>query len=454
MSTILERVENLSNIKQELLRLRLEEKSNNSSQTEDKSNKQIVAYLIAQENNSANDKKVDSQILRTYLSAYLPSYMIPSRFIFLDSLPLTPGGKIDMNAIKELGKIDGSAKEKEIALPSSDAEILIANIWKELLGIDQIGIHENFFELGGDSISGIQFVTMVNKEGVKITLKELFQFQTIYEIAKKQEVISEVEAGDTETIDNEKSDTWKSIVPIKTNGSRPPLFGVHTLGEGLEHYKMLSKNLRNQPLYGLHYGITLPPQEKNRTMPDKTEDLAKHYIEEMQKVQPEGPYFLIGACLGGNIAFEMAQQLRASNHKVGRLFLLDSFGPGGRTALPKHKQLISILTGIPKIGLTDTLGRIKENIMGLIENRGFEKVPDEAVYNIYPDDVVLFRAVRRRETLRYNIEPKLGWDRVVSGNLDIYDFPGEHLDIIEGPYSEMLTERIILCMDEVLNNQS
>lgn len=448
MRTILERVENLSVTKQELLRLKLSDSIKDNSGANPKSNQRLTACIVLKKREGEKDNSSDSYEIRKYLSTYLPNYMIPSNFIFLDSLPLTPGGKIDINTIRSLDVRDKESRiNEELVLPSTENEKNIAEIWEELLNLDKVGIHDNFFELGGDSISGIQFISMANKQGINITLKELFQYQTIYEIAKMQE------NSEIKEINKNTTQAAKSVIPIKRKGSKPPLFGIHTLGEGLAHYKLLSKYLKDQPVYGLHYGITLTPDERKKSMPQKTEDLAKHYIEEMQLVQPEGPYFLVGACLGGNIAFEMAQQLISRNQKVGCLFLLDTFGPGGRIALPLHKQLTSIISAIPTMSLSETVERIKDDIVGLIKNRGLPKMPDEAPYRIYRDDVVLFRAENRREALRYKIDPKLGWDTVIRGNLDIYDFPGGHLDIIEGPFNKMLADTIELHMEKALRKQ-
>lgn len=120
--------------------------------------------------------------LRTYLKAKLPDYMIPSTFIMLDALPLTPNGKIDRRA---LPIPDTIRPELEAALvaPQTRAEKTLTEIWVQVLGIEQIGIHDNFFELGGDSILSIQIIAKANQAGFHLTPKQIFECQTIAELA-------------------------------------------------------------------------------------------------------------------------------------------------------------------------------------------------------------------------------------------------------------------------------
>ncbi|MFM0286805.1 non-ribosomal peptide synthetase [Paraburkholderia megapolitana] len=123
----------------------------------------------------------DTSGLRGYLREHLPSYMVPSTFVALESLPLLPNGKINRKALPVPAEIvDDTHTDAPAVTPR---EVLLSSIWKDVLQLSSIGIHDNFFELGGDSILSIQVVSRANQAGLRITAKQLFQYQTIAELA-------------------------------------------------------------------------------------------------------------------------------------------------------------------------------------------------------------------------------------------------------------------------------
>ncbi len=137
-------------------------------------NKRLVAYLVA------SDESLSTKELREFTQQKLPEYMVPSVFVTLESLPLTPNGKIDRKA---LPAPDGISSEQEYVAPTTAIEQTLTKIWQELLIKEKIGIHDNFFEIGGDSILSIQVVSRAKKSGIQITPKQIFQHQTIAELA-------------------------------------------------------------------------------------------------------------------------------------------------------------------------------------------------------------------------------------------------------------------------------
>ncbi len=139
--------------------------------------KRLVAYLAS---NGAGNPSVGD--LRTFIGERLPDYMVPSVFVFLEDLPRTPNGKVDRKALPEPGS-DRPELEESFVAPRSDAERTLASIWAGLLALERVGIHDNFFELGGDSILSIQIVSRANQAGLKLTPRQMFQFQTIAELA-------------------------------------------------------------------------------------------------------------------------------------------------------------------------------------------------------------------------------------------------------------------------------
>ncbi|NEP36451.1 amino acid adenylation domain-containing protein, partial [Moorena sp. SIO3B2] len=143
-------------------------------------NKGLVAYIVLEsETLEGSDTEQIEQIgkVKQYLKDRLPEYMIPSRFILLPQLPLTPNGKVDRNV---LPVPDGElVSSQEFVPPQTKTQKTLAEIWQEVLGIKQVGIHDNFFEIGGDSIISIQIVARAQKVGIQLTTKQLLQNQTI-----------------------------------------------------------------------------------------------------------------------------------------------------------------------------------------------------------------------------------------------------------------------------------
>ena len=135
--------------------------------------KRLVAYVVAE--NSTEPEVTD---LREFLGRRLPEYMVPSAFVFLKGLPITPNGKIDRDALPEPG-----SGRREFAAPATPAEMELCRIWATVLGLDEVGINDNFFELGGDSILGIQIIARANQAGMNLEPRQIFRYQTIAELA-------------------------------------------------------------------------------------------------------------------------------------------------------------------------------------------------------------------------------------------------------------------------------
>jgi amino acid adenylation domain-containing protein/non-ribosomal peptide synthase protein (TIGR01720 family) len=136
----------------------------------------LVAYVIA-----APGAALEIPALRLHLKSRLPDYMVPAAFVFLGEFPLTPNGKLDRRA---LPAPERDSREVAYTPPRTPTEILLAAIWREVLGLEQIGIHDNYFSLGGDSILSIQIVSRARRAGFGISVRQLFEHQTIAELAR------------------------------------------------------------------------------------------------------------------------------------------------------------------------------------------------------------------------------------------------------------------------------
>lgn len=224
-------------------------------------------------------------------------------------MPLTDSGEIDLH--KLAGKITPQ-KEGERVAPRNDVEREIAQIWQEVLGVENVGIYDNFFQLGGHSLRAIQVIyRLQNNFSVDLPLQNLFKTPNI--------------AGLAATIGQQRQEqTFCCLVPIQQKGNRSPFFCVHPVGGNVLCYADLARNLGNeQPFYGLQ-SVGLDGEQEPMTY---IEDMASHYIKAIQTIQPTGPYYIGGWSLGGAIAFEIAQQLSVAGQEIALLALIDSYTP-------------------------------------------------------------------------------------------------------------------------------
>ncbi len=266
--------------------------------------KYLVGYIVVDQEKAGPTARE----VREFLKQRLPDYMVVSTIMFLDSLPLTSNGKVHYQVLPTPGvdpKVAYSAARNPL-------EARLTKIWEEALGKSPIGRNENFFDLGGHSLLAVRLFTKIEEFfGESLPLSTLYQAPTIEELAM-------VLSGEQEL------HSWTSLVPIQTRGSNPPIFCVHLVGGNVLGFSELSKLLgHDQPFYALQ-SVGLDGNEKPYA---RIEDMAGHYIQEIQTIQPHGPFFLAGGCMGGLVAFEMAQQLLVLGEKVAFLGMLETWLP-------------------------------------------------------------------------------------------------------------------------------
>jgi amino acid adenylation domain-containing protein len=429
-------------------------------------NKQLVAYIVPQEKTAITIKE-----LRQYLQNKLPDYMIPSAFVFLNALPLTPNGKIDRLALPAPNFTQQSTSLNYVS-SSDDIEQQLIQIWETVLGIKPIGIQDNFFELGGHSLLAVKlFIEIEQKLGIKLPLSSLFPSATVENIA--QIIRQEKE------IKPQVKTLWSSLVGIQTEGKKPPLFCIHSLGGELLCYQKLSMFLgTEQPIYGLQ------PQGLDGQQPPLTsiEDIATHYIQAIQSIQPQGPYFLAGYSFGGVVALEIAQQLDKQGQKVAMLAMFDTCRPGYSQRLSFLQRIPIHLDNIVHQG-TDYLWHkvlgfrqlvtyyLQQAYKNYFNNTpsGLEISPNLAdtdsyldiiganiqamkkyTFQVYSGSVTLFRTEddNRGDAVGVKYDPQFGWGDIVTGGLEIHYIPGSHLSLLDEPYVQVLAEKFQTCLQK------
>ncbi|OPY27897.1 MAG: Acetyl-coenzyme A synthetase [Methanobacterium sp. PtaU1.Bin242] len=258
--------------------------------------------VIAKENMSGNkylctyyvgNEELTTTQLREYLSTALPDYMIPSHFIKLEKMPLNLNGKIDRKALPEP---DGSiSTDTEYVAPRNEFEELLVEIWKEVLGVKKVGIEDNFFDLGGNSLTIINLLSRVLEEtGIEIPIRPIFEHPTIKGITENMQKMDD--SNDNIILLNDKRDKNVFVFP-----------GMGTFG--LMYIEMASR-FKNHSFYAFNF-----IENDNRI---------KEYADIIYSIQDTGPYILVGYSAGGHLAFEVAKELNNRGLEVSELILLDS----------------------------------------------------------------------------------------------------------------------------------
>ncbi len=265
----------------------------------------LVAYVTL---NSSGIS--DVRDLKGFLREQLPDYMIPAAIVTLDAFPLTANGKVNRHALP-LPPETPVQTSAELHGPRDRVELQLVAIWEQVLGIAPIGIRDNFFDLGGYSLLALRMFSAIEQIfGKRLPMALLFQAPTIDGLA---DVLR----------DEGCSVRWKSLVAIHAQGTRRPFFVVPGVGGNVLVFARLARLLgEDQPFYGLQ-AQGLDGKAKPYT---RVEDMARHYVEEIRSVQPQGPYLLGGTCTGGLVAYEIAQQLTAQGESV-RLAIMESWHP-------------------------------------------------------------------------------------------------------------------------------
>ncbi|MGZ5330870.1 MAG: amino acid adenylation domain-containing protein [Solirubrobacterales bacterium] len=293
--------------------------------------RRMVAYVAA-------DPGLEEAELRAFLAERLPAYMAPSAFALVESLPVTPNGKVDRAALADEAargalEIGGKADASQ-----TEIEQIVAGIWAEVLGVHAARPEDDFFASGGHSLLAMKLIHDVNEAfGVELTVRSLLVEPTFGALVREVERAAAESCPPSPTAQSPPSEVERPtapattghppLVPIRADGELPPLFLVAG-GMGGEQellvYARLARYLNpGQPFYGLRArGVDdlVEPHES-------VEAMAAEHLEEIRKVQPRGPYFISGSCVGGVVAFELAQQLRAGGEQVATLVLIDSNYP-------------------------------------------------------------------------------------------------------------------------------
>ncbi|MEJ1935115.1 amino acid adenylation domain-containing protein, partial [Nostoc sp. NIES-2111] len=265
--------------------------------------KQLVAYI------TYDSSKPTINSLRDFLKTKLPDFMIPAAFVMLETLPLTASGKVDRKALPKPELFDYS--DNSYVAPRNEVEEKLVQIWSDILHLSKIGVRENFFAIGGDSLKALHLTSKI---------EQVFNREIPLAIVLTNPVIEDL----AKVIQAKEQIHNTPLVPIQAQGTQQPFFCIHPAGGHVLCYFKLAHYIgTEQPFYGLQaqgfYGDEEPLT--------RVEDMASLYVKTIREFQPQGPYRLGGWSFGGVVAYEVAQQLYRQGQEVSLLAILDSYVP-------------------------------------------------------------------------------------------------------------------------------
>jgi amino acid adenylation domain-containing protein len=318
-----------------------------------------------------------AESLRSHLAERLPASLIPSAFVFLDAIPLTPHGKVDRRRLPDPGRERGLARA--YVPPQNETERELARLWEEVLGIQPVGITDSFFDLGGHSLAAVRLVAHIRRAlGRDVPLSALFRGATI--------------------------ETLAAALRETNRQDGPALFCIHGAGGSILPFADLARELGD--------GIPLHALEARGLAGDeplqwRIDEMAETYLAAVRKAQPHGPYRLLGYSMGGKIAHEMARRLESAGETVELLALLDI------PALPSDADREAPdEPGLPEI------------------TRAHREASRSWTPGVFGGRALVIAAEQGNG--QWSDDPSLGWGAFVA-DVEAVQVPGGHYDLLSPP---------------------
>ncbi|MDZ8079259.1 MAG: amino acid adenylation domain-containing protein [Nostoc sp. DcaGUA01] len=427
-------------------------------------NQRLIAYIVAQKQEVATE-------LLPYLQQKLPSYMLPSAFVVLDALPLTPNRKVDKRSLRT-DEVIPISTTKTFIPARNFTELSLVKLWENLLNTSPIGVADNFFNLGGHSFLAVRLMAQIqDRFGHNLSLSTLFENPTIEKLAV---IVSQPF----------RESSNSPVVAINSSDSKIPFFCVHGAGGGINHYINLSRRLgEDYPFYALEHN---PDAEEPEII--SVEETANYYLQEIRKIQPNGPYLLGGHCYGGILAFEMAQQLQRQGERVDLLVVIDAILSETRIESTKDDDAKFLLRMAESIktdnnidfslsfeelrdfSLNEQLDLINQKANFIFSDteikdflryyklfKAHVQAMRDYVPLVYPESLTLFRAKEEiihdfESTEFYTDDFLLGWGKYSNQPIKVIEVPGDHFSIFIEPHIQELAKNLRVCIDNAMCN--
>ncbi|HYU31797.1 MAG TPA: thioesterase domain-containing protein, partial [Thermoanaerobaculia bacterium] len=358
----------------------------------------LVAYWVGE---------APEDTLRRQLRERLPEAMVPAVFVRLDALPLLPNGKVDRKALPapDRGPAPGFVP------PRTAEESVVAEIWAELLGLEQVGAQDSFFERGGHSLLAVLLMARIERRfGKSLPLATLFAAPTVEALAALLAQAGSPASGERRP----------PLVAIQPRGDRAPFFCVHPVGGNVLCYLDLARQLGpDQPFYAL--------QSPGPGEASGIEQMAALYLEELRRVQPRGPYRIGGWSMGGLIAFEMARQLARDGDEPELVALIDSLPASSSEPLSEDELAAAFAR---EVGISPEIQPLFATFAANLQaSRSYAP-------GTYPGRLALW--LSEQTLAAVSPERATAWSRLALGGVETSTLPGDHYSILRSPEVERL----------------
>ncbi|MCA1565783.1 MAG: amino acid adenylation domain-containing protein [Acidobacteria bacterium] len=426
--------------------------------------KRMVAYVVLD-----TESPLTAEQLRKGLREKLPDYMVPSSFVFLDAVPLTPNRKIDRRALRQL-ETAAHQTERQIVAPRDLLEFQLVRIWENIFNTSPISITDNFFDLGGHSLLAVRLVAQVRDR-----LKQTIPLSSLVQGASVESLASLLRQQTDLTPES-------PAVAIQPAGFKTPFFCIHPIGGNILCYMELARSMGSERPF---YGIQASGSGGNGELETRIENMASHYIEAVRTIQPEGPYLLGGWSFGGVVAFEMARQLKQRDGQVAHVTMLDTWAPPSQETPGQYEpdsaemlsRFLTDFAGISGKSLEVDCDYLRQ--LDAPEQLRF--ILNEAIkLNLLPPDmeisqfaslfevferngraflayappplepgtrIMLFRASEGKEEARDGLT--LGWERISADRLEVRHVEGDHYTTLTGSHARTLAEQLKSWLDAI-----
>jgi amino acid adenylation domain-containing protein len=400
-----------------------------TTQTSKLRERRLAAFVV-----SAVGQTARSEELKRFLHEKLPEYMVPSFIGVIEQLPLTENGKIDRDALPNIDEL--SSKENVFVAPQTEVERKLAAAWSKVLGLDRVGVHDNFFDLGGYSLLAVKLVNEIERElGQKVPLMTLFETATI--------------AGLADVLSNDsRPQAWPTLIQIQAGNSQKPLFCVSAPNVNALGYVSLARALGpEQTTFGLQ--AQYPEDAESEHSQFVVENVAAEYLQALQAEQPHGPYQLIGMCRGAHIAYEIASRLHEQGETVSLLGILDTFVMENTyNYLWYVEHYVKRLRFWLRLPAKRKVRIINSHWRKVVSNR---HSPESVLHRVYfpgPDfepktyagRILVLRVMKQP---RNRISSKdLGWRRLARGGVDVRMISGTHQTLLREPHVRILASEL------------
>jgi aspartate racemase len=418
---------------------------------ESKGHKELDAFIVP----SGASKGFSLQSLREHLRAKLPGHMIPGHMQVIVRFPLTPNGKVDREKLASLQPLSGDGLERVV--PRDQLEEQVFEVWAKVLGTTAMGIDDDFFDVGGNSLLAVQLFSRIEAElGHSVDLATFMENPTVEGGARM--LREEVERSSPE-----------GLVRLNADGPGLPLYCVPAHGGNVFHlYKLARCFAGVRPVFGLQG----PPTYRFAKTSRSATALADYYVEAIRSIQPEGPYFVAGFSMGGLIAYEIGRRFELDGGQLGLLAVVDTLDPKGTEAI--YGTRLSPVLGRARAKLSGRRATAKLAVLGRGTRlhlsrwrRGLglqflaltgRTVPPETRYeyfmsmhdeilahyrpSMFPGTFDLFATADLTSRARDH------WRNLAMGELVVHDVPGNHSTLTESPSVDDLAVSLMGAIDE------